>query len=106
MRQREERVRLTRDIVEQRNCRGINISSGGMLLQVEMPIEVGDTLPLDLKIGDSTIHVDGIVRWRQADRSVFSSYECGVEFVGIRALDLVALKDFIQELKAGGASVG
>jgi c-di-GMP-binding flagellar brake protein YcgR len=77
-----------------------NLSSGGICLIVYEKVKVGDSLALVMKLpeGERPIQAKGIVKWigefiLSADNK--SSWDVGVEFVGITETDREKLSQYV-----------
>lgn len=77
-----------------------NISGGGICLEVDSVVRIGDVLELDIALPTKkTIHSKGVVRWTE-DFGIIgeksnSRYEAGIEFIEINDSDREEVKKFV-----------
>ena len=96
-------IRVTSESVEEFVDRYIrDISSGGVFIEMAVPMPVGTTVDFELKIGDDTplISGQGMVAWQRSDRTDTSPPGVGVKFSSLSP-DGQTLVDVFVEQRVG-----
>jgi uncharacterized protein (TIGR02266 family) len=93
--ERQLEVEVTAD-GKKHTARTVNVSLGGLFLDMGTPLELGATVQLrfQLPTQPEAVEVAGDVRWvvkREGDRQGI-----GIRFQGLRARDVWALNQFFQ----------
>ena len=93
-----QRLDVPRDMVSTQGFGALNLSEGGMLLECDESYAVGSTLHFSLHVGKAVIGASATVKWCTQDPSAFGSkLHCGVEFVGLKASDLLAVRTYVAD---------
>jgi PilZ domain-containing protein len=80
-------------------ARLIDLSVGGALLHLSMPLEIGAIHDFALQIGGNTVWVQGEVK-RSAPAAGGPGHELAVEFIGIDPGDERLLKGYLSSRRA------
>ena len=76
-----------------RSCKSMNLSSGGVKLKSDFPVNCGETLEITIALGPNMVNFKGKVVY--ADPSDDQGFELGISIAEIENQDRVALTRFV-----------
>lgn len=90
-------VNQSGDTVDEGMGRTLNISEGGILLEVYKPVDIQDTIHLSIGFRGEILDIKGRTLSCRPDEQ--GMFHAGIEFFGIDERSLQVLKKFIESIK-------